>query len=97
MYRVFMEGDFGQDRMVFFEKSHAKAWAEQAYAAQMGSEPEEPFEEFWEDLCGIEDLTPWSPKGEPTPLEELAALEAGGVNNWEWYGDSLAPLYEGED
>lgn len=26
-------------------------------------------------------------------LEKLAALEAGGVDNWEWYGDSLAELF----
>jgi hypothetical protein len=24
----------------------------------------------------------------------LAALESGGVDNWEWYGESLAPLLE---
>ncbi len=27
----------------------------------------------------------------------LAALEAGGVDNWEWYGESLSQYYEGEE
>ena len=27
--------------------------------------------------------------------EKLARLEAGGVDNWEWYGDSLYP--DGEE
>lgn len=27
---------------------------------------------------------------------ELSALEAGGVDNWEWYSDSLATLEEDE-
>lgn len=26
---------------------------------------------------------------------KLSALEAGGVDNWEWYGDSLVQYYEG--
>ncbi len=29
--------------------------------------------------------------------ELLAALEAGGVDNWEWYYESTKHLYEGED
>ncbi len=27
----------------------------------------------------------------------LHALEAGGVDNWEWYGESLASFYERTD
>lgn len=27
----------------------------------------------------------------------LAALEAGGVDNWEWYDESLSQYYEGEE
>lgn len=27
---------------------------------------------------------------------KLSALEAGGVDNWEWYGESLAQYYDGE-
>ncbi len=29
--------------------------------------------------------------------ELLAALEAGGVDNWEWYYESTKHLYEEED
>lgn len=29
--------------------------------------------------------------------ELLSALEAGGVNNWEWYGESTKHLYENEE
>lgn len=28
---------------------------------------------------------------------KLAALEAGGVDNWEWYGESLENFFEEED
>lgn len=28
---------------------------------------------------------------------ELAALEAGGVDNWEWYGESLKEFWAEED
>lgn len=28
---------------------------------------------------------------------KLNALEAGGVDNWEWYGDSLESFWEEED
>jgi len=28
---------------------------------------------------------------------KLNALEAGGVDNWEWYGDALAPLQKQEE
>lgn len=27
----------------------------------------------------------------------MNALEAGGVDNWEWYGDSLADFWEEEE
>jgi hypothetical protein len=27
----------------------------------------------------------------------LSALEAGGVDNWEWYGESLAEFFAEED
>ncbi len=27
---------------------------------------------------------------------KLSALEAGGVDNWEWYGESLAQYYDGD-
>lgn len=27
----------------------------------------------------------------------LAALQAGGVDNWEWYDESLASFYEEEE
>jgi len=26
--------------------------------------------------------------------EQLRCLEAGGVDNWEWYGDSLRPFWK---
>jgi len=29
-------------------------------------------------------------------IRKLAALEAAGVDNWEWYGDAMAELY-GDD
>lgn len=28
---------------------------------------------------------------------KLAALEAGGVDNWEWYGESLSEFWEEEE
>lgn len=28
---------------------------------------------------------------------KLSALEAGGVDHWEWYGESLAQYYEGDE
>lgn len=28
---------------------------------------------------------------------KLGLLEAAGVDNWEWYGDAVAPLYDDED
>jgi hypothetical protein len=28
---------------------------------------------------------------------KLAALEAGGVDNWEWYGESLKEFWEEEE
>jgi hypothetical protein len=27
---------------------------------------------------------------------KLSCLEDGGVDNWEWYSESLEPYYEGE-
>lgn len=29
--------------------------------------------------------------------KKLRALEDGGVDNWEWYGESLRSLHEDED
>lgn len=29
--------------------------------------------------------------------EVLSALEAGGVDNWEWYGESLRDLYKDDE
>lgn len=41
------------------------------------------------------------PKAEYESLQrrsrKLAALEAGGVDNWEWYGESLSEFYAKED
>ncbi len=28
---------------------------------------------------------------------KLAALEAGGVDNWEWYGEALADFWDDKD
>lgn len=41
------------------------------------------------------------PKGEYDQMKrriaKLDALEAGGVGDWEWYGDSLAEWYKAEN
>lgn len=29
--------------------------------------------------------------------EKLGYLEAGGVDNWEWYSESLAPYWKAKD
>lgn len=29
--------------------------------------------------------------------KKLSALEAGGVDNWEWYSESLSQYYDDED
>ena len=41
LYKLWMEGDFGQEDMIFISKKEAKAWAEKAYRDQIGEDTEE--------------------------------------------------------
>lgn len=56
LYRLHMEGDWGQDRMVFGSEESARAWAERAFLSQSNPDPEDTFEEFWEGDCATEKL-----------------------------------------
>lgn len=91
LYRVHMEGDFGQEGVVFKSEEDAETWAKMAYECQ---DMEDPFEDFWNDICSVEELeTSEALKAELSNLEyaqaKLCALEVGGVDNWPYYYDAL--------
>lgn len=102
LYRLRMEGDFGQEDMIFISEDEAKAWAEKAYRDQIGEDTEDwTFEGFWEDLCVVEPyglsdgVQRWVASAEDNS-EWRSRLEAAGVDNWDGYAFAFED-YEEDD
>jgi len=93
LYALNMEGDFGQEDLVFPSREAAKEWASKSYTEQMGDSPDDPFEEYWADFCGTREVRL---VGEPECCDTLRRLQDAGVDNWEGYSYAFSEEFDKE-